>query len=466
MADNPEPEAPAEESSGGRVGKFIQTYHSFLSSFVIGAAGLVATTIWQYRQADVAARQAATQQEVARVQAENSWKIEKANILAKNLGVIGSEGSANLEQRYGVLLSLTRGKILDPELAVSYALDLGKDSPDYMRSVLTNTDGKDYWRLAQAFEPTCEQRYGVTRPVDICKVDKLADRSAAIAEMIADEIQTTPASAKPAPMVLLADERQAQMRATRLAWLFTPTLSNMYGRRQWNEIARFENSSPGAHLISALVLASARTGEMVSATEAAALEKFHADHRKWLTSYMFENTCDAECKGNLVDFMLTAYEESEGDYDLPMRTLIEQPRSKVGAALSRLHTRLLWCQVDGQDLEPFRDRVLVPATTETFKGDRSSPETQDDLVGLLAVTKRPKEGAPLDSWNAAVALIQKKPSYAKTLESRHATATRERQAPPPAMKKSNFCLPSAAEDSGAAPTSSPPHPPAPKAPTK
>jgi len=450
MPDNIEPAATADESTGGRLGKFIQTYHSFLSSFVIGAAGLVATTIWQYRQADVAARQAATQQEVARVQAENNWKIEKANILAKNLQVLVSEGTANLEQRYGVLLSLTRGKILDPELAVSYALDLGKDSPEYMRSVLNNTEGKDYWRLARAFEPTCEQRYGITRQVEICNVDKLAERSTAIAEMIADEIQASPASTKPAAMVLLADEPQVQVNATRLAWLFTPTLSNMYGRRQWNEIARFENSSSGAHLVSALVLASARAGELVSTQEAGVLEKFHADHRKWLTGYMFGNTCDGECKSKLMDFMLTVYEASEGDYDLPMRTLIEQPRSKVGAALSRLHTRLLWCQVHGEDLEPFRNRVLVPATIETFKSDKSSSETMDDLVSLLSVTKRPQEGPPLEAWNTAVALIGKKPTYAKSLESRHAAALRERSSPPPAMKKFNFCLPNPAEDTGPA----------------
>jgi hypothetical protein len=444
-----EPDNISTESSVSRLGKFIQTYHSFLSSFVIGAAGLIATSIWQYRQADMAARQADTQQEVARVQAENNWKIEKANILAKNLQVLASEGSANLEQRYGVLLSLTRGKILDPELAVSYALDLGKESPEYMRSVLNNTDGKDYWRLARAFEPTCEQRYGITRQVEICKVDKLADRSAAIAEMIADEIQSTPISAKSAPMALLANEQNAQLHATRLAWLFTPALLNMYSRRQWSEIARFENSSPGAHLISALVLASARTGELVSAQEAAALDKFHADHRKWLTSYMFENNCDAECKAKLVDFMLTAYEESQGDYDLPMRTLIEQPRSKVGAALSRLHTRLLWCQVDGQDLEHFRDRVLIPAAIDIFKSEKIGVETPDDLVGLLAVAKRPREGAPLEAWKTAMALIEKKPSYAKSLESRHIAAVRERLNPTPAMKKSNFCISSPAEDNEA-----------------
>src|SRR5260370_1158026 len=175
-----------------------------------GRAGLIATTIWEYRQADVTASQSKPQQGIAQKQADNSWKIEKAGILAKNLEVLSAQGSGHVEQRYGVLLSLTRGKILDPELAVSYALDLGKENPDYMRSVLNGTEGKDYWRLARAFEPTCDQRYGITRPVEICNVDKLADRSTAIAEMVADEIQLTVPPAKPAPMTLLEDEHLAQ----------------------------------------------------------------------------------------------------------------------------------------------------------------------------------------------------------------------------------------------------------------
>src|SRR5260370_29928778 len=141
-----------------RIGRFIQTYHGFLSSFVIGAGGWIATSIWQFRQADIASRQAAAQQRVAETQAENSWKIEKADILAKNLQVLSLQGNNNVEQRYGVLLSLTRGNILDPQLAVSYALELGKDSPEYMRSALTNASGKDYWRREGAFEPTWDQR--------------------------------------------------------------------------------------------------------------------------------------------------------------------------------------------------------------------------------------------------------------------------------------------------------------------
>jgi hypothetical protein len=34
--------------------------------------------------------------------------------------------------------------------------------------------------------------------------------------------------------------------------------------------------------VAALVLATARTGELVSAGESAELDKFHADRRKWL----------------------------------------------------------------------------------------------------------------------------------------------------------------------------------------
>src|ERR1700753_3813838 len=110
-----DPQEKKEEPS--RLGKFIQTYHSFLSSFVISAAGLIATSIWQYRAAENASQQSKAQQELAQVQFKNSWQIERAEILSKNLQVLASSGENTVEQRYGVLLSLTRGNILDPELA-------------------------------------------------------------------------------------------------------------------------------------------------------------------------------------------------------------------------------------------------------------------------------------------------------------------------------------------------------------
>src|SRR5215468_221711 len=212
-----QPESP--ESQSTRIGKFIQTYHGFLSSFVIGAAGLIATSIWQFRQAEIAQRQATAQQKVAETQAENNWKIEKAKILAQNLQTLSMQRGGNVEQRYGVLLSLTRGNILDPELAVSYALELGKDNAEYMRSVLSNTSDKDYWRLARAFEPTCQQRYGVTKPIELCALDKLAERSAAISTMFAEEITAAFAQGKLGPVAILREEQQVQVHAMRLTWL-------------------------------------------------------------------------------------------------------------------------------------------------------------------------------------------------------------------------------------------------------
>lgn len=482
MPDDIGPKSPGTGSPSfaddtSRLGRFIQTYHGFLSTFVIGVAGLIATSIWQYRQSETAKQQADSQQLVAEKQAENNWKIEKAHILAQNLQVLSSQGPGNVEQKYGVLLSLTRGNILDSELAVSYALELGKENSEYMRSVLTNTEGKDYWRLARAYEPTCDQRYGVTRPVQICDVDKLATRSRGIADLVSDETQAallqeksnfadqpkggSPSqpkvkppepSNKTTPLDLLKDERQVQAHAMRLTWLFTPTLINFYERRQWSPISKFESASTGARLIAALVLASARTGEFVNNDEAAQRERFHADHRKWLTQYLSGNACDAECKAKLVEVMLTFYEEAEGDYDLTMRALIEAPRAQSGPAVSHLHTRLLWCQVDGQDAAELRDRVLVPAAIEMLDKDKSNPETVVDLVGLLAIVKPPKDAETQAGWRAFTSALEKPnhARYAKTFADRKATAARERASPPLALKKSNFCIPAAGEEAASA----------------
>ena len=91
------------------------------------------------------------------------------------------------------MLSLSRGNILDPDLAVTYALELGKDNPEYMASVLANIEQKDqhhYRRLASAYLPTCAQRYGVSVPgLPICKDDRYAERSRAIAEVVADDAE-------------------------------------------------------------------------------------------------------------------------------------------------------------------------------------------------------------------------------------------------------------------------------------
>ncbi|HEX7599584.1 MAG TPA: hypothetical protein VF518_15310, partial [Polyangia bacterium] len=355
MADTPA--SPPHETS--RLGRFIQNYSGFLSSFVIGVAGLVATSIWQFRQAKNAEHQQASELTIARTKADNDWRIARAEILAKNLSVLTQQGPQSADQRFGVLLSLTRGNILDPELAISYALELGRDKPTYMRAVLSATGNKSYTQLEQAFALTCMQRFGVEKQAEICKDDKLAERSDAIAQLISDELDASIASGvfKDGPMQLLRDERSVQAHPTKMAWLFETYLQGIYERRQWNEIDLFESASTGARLVAALVLATARTGELVTSAEEAQLQKFHADRRHWLVGYMFGRSCDAECRSKLMQAMLSSYGEAQGDYDEAFKRMLTAPRAESGTVLAQLHARLLWCQVDGDDLVEFRDSV-------------------------------------------------------------------------------------------------------------
>ena len=427
------------------MGRFIQTYSGFLSSFVIGVAGLVATSIWQYRQSQTAAEQGRSEQAIARTKADNDWRIARAEILSKNLNVLSAQGSNTADQKFGVLLSLTRGSIIDPELAVSYALELGKDNAGYMRAVLASTSNKNYMQLAQAFKLTCLQRFGVQRAAEICKDDKLADRSDAIATLFQDETAAAADSglAAAGPMVLLKDEREVQAHPGRMAWLFEPVLQDFYERRQWKELARFEETSVGARLVAALVLATARTGELLSGGEAATLEKFHADHRKWLVTYLTGGSCDPECRGKLVDVMLSSYGEAQGDYDEALKRLLHQPRGEAGPALATFHSRILWCQVDADDLAQFRDQVLVPAAAEALADPKSPPTTVEDLVNLVAMVPDPAADADPKNqaaWKTLLASISKaNERVQRSFNNRRNTARRERANPPPMIKKVNFC---------------------------
>ncbi|HEY0989249.1 MAG TPA: hypothetical protein VGD80_19405 [Kofleriaceae bacterium] len=470
MPDDKPTAAAAPPEEGSRIGKFIVRYHTFLSSFVIGAAGLVATSIWQFRQAQTAQRQAEAQQKVAETQAENSWKIERAEILGKNLGVLASSGAGSADQRYGVLLSLTRADIIDPELTISYALELGKDNADYMQSVLANVTMKDYLRLSHAYVLSCEERYGTSPAIDAC-ADPLAARSAAIGRIIADDVAaavsapvpgvapaTEPAAAplvrpKSSSLTLLKDERVVQLNVQQLFGLFETALNELYERRQWDDLARFAGYSPGAHLVSALVLAAARTGELATEDENKVLDRFHDEQTRWLSDYLMSKACDAECKGRIVEVMVSHYEESQGDYDLALRKLLESPRSQSGSAVARLHARLLWCQIGEVDEIELRDHVLVPAIVDLLKSPTPDADASVALLGLLGTVPTPDPGdislAPaVTAWTQAMALIDRSADKLdrarsgrafKTMKDRRASVARQRQDPPRALKKLNFC---------------------------
>ncbi|MEY4514519.1 MAG: hypothetical protein RLZZ450_6641 [Pseudomonadota bacterium] len=428
------------------VGKFIQTYSSFLSTFVIGAAGLVATSIWQYRQSEIAARQAESQQRIAVTQADNNWRIERAEILSKNLGVLSSTGQDTVEQRYGVLLSLTRGSILDPELAVSYALELGKESPTYMRSVLASTTDKSYSRLANTFEVTCQQRFGATRVLPVCPDEHRVSRSLALADLFAEDMETARRKGERGPLELLIDERVVLSMPLKLTALFSHYLNDLFERRQLAEITQFASVSVGAHLIASLVLSPDQPNTFVPASEAAQIEQFHAQHADFLREYLFGKTCNGECKGKLIDIFLTSYAEAQGRYDAAMRELFSHPRGEVAMGLARLHSRLLQCQFDAWDAIALRDGVLVPALIEATSAGRELEDNLfDDLLGLLALTPdpglSPAEAKARKDWEAALASARTvaEGRYDTAFTKRRQSVQVTRRSVPAKLKDTMFC---------------------------
>jgi hypothetical protein len=438
---------PVDENTSA-LGRFIQTYSSFLSTFVIGAAGLVATSTWQYKQSEISRRQAESQAQIAAAQADNNWRIERAEILSKNLNVLAASGPETVEQRYGVLLSLTRGNILDPELAVSYALELGKDSPQYMESVLLGTADKSWARLTAAYELTCQQRFGITRNVPICPSENHVERSIALADLFSDEIETAHRHNKPGPTELLMDERAVQASPLKMTAMFGPYLTDLFERRQIADIQHFEALSAGAHLVSALVLAPSQPNSFVAASEAKEIDTFHDQRAEWLHAYLYGASCNGECRGKLVDIMLTSYFEAQGRYDKTLLELFKRPRSEVAMALARMHGRLLQCQIDPDDATVLRDHVLVPALAAAAKLGREGDGTMlEDLLGLLALTPDPGLDDSTESktaraaWSDALATARNANDelYDRAFTARRASAQITRKKPQAKLAKGMFC---------------------------
>ena len=440
--DDKQPEAKKPDRARDRLGRFIAANPTIISSLFLGVAGLVATSIWQYRQSETTAKQAAAQQEAAETAAANSWKIERTDILGKNVSVLASTDPATADQRYGVLLSLVRADIIDPELAVSYALELGRDNADSMVSVLSAVPHVDWARLARAYVLSCDERYGTSPGIDACS-DKLAARSSALGALVSEVLPAAMAGAAPkGPLALLADEHQVHLDVQLLLGLYGHALTEMYDRRQFDDIEKFEKISPGAHLVAALTLGASRTGEFVPEDESTTLDKFHDAQTKWLSDYLVSKPCDAECRGRVVEVMLTQFLESSGDYDQVMQRLLTAPQSQAHVAVSRLHARLLWCQAADDDVEAFRDGVLVPALAGVLATPNRDAGVVDALTSLLALVPEPAADAEVKTtkpWAALAALLANDPKIEKLLEERRATVAKQRKAPPFALRQMNFC---------------------------
>ncbi len=254
------------------------------------------------------------------------------------------------------------------------------------------------------------------------------------------------------PLSLLHEEREVQAFPAKMSYLFAPFLQDLYERRLWQEIERFESFSTGARLVSSLDLATAHTGEMVSTTEAAQLDQFHAERRKWLVSYLMGGACQADCRGKLVDVMLSSYGQAQGDYDEPFRKLLLESRTEAAAAFAHLHARLLWCQVADDSLALFRDRVLVPALTEALANPKTDATLVEDLVGLVALVPEPAatDAAATAAWKKVLGMLPHTSEHLqRTFNSRRAASVHERANPPPMIRKVNFCGAAAMADAPA-----------------
>jgi len=146
--------------------------------------------------------------------------------------------------------------------------------------------------------------------------------------------------------------------------------------------------------------------------------------------------------------MLSSYGEAEGDYDDPIKRLLRQPHAEAAPTFGHLHARLLWCQVDADDLVSFRDRVLVPLITDALTAAKPDAQLIEDLVGLIALVPEPAATADpkaQDRWKKVIAALSRGGDRVqRALATRRAASARERANPPPMIKKVNFCNAAAA----------------------
>jgi hypothetical protein len=146
--------------------------------------------------------------------------------------------------------------------------------------------------------------------------------------------------------------------------------------------------------------------------------------------------------------MLSSYGEAQGDYNDVFKHLLTAPRNETGTALAQLHARLLWCQVDVDDLAEFRDSVLVPTLIAACADPKFDAVLLEDLAAMAALVPEPPASSSADStvardvaaWKQMVAALEKRGDrFQKAFVGRLARARRERANPPPMIKKQNFC---------------------------
>lgn len=430
------PAAPERRS----IGKMMHENTQFLSSVVIGGAGLIATSLYQWNNSKLAQQQADWQRQREEEKSNNDWRIERAKILAQNLQTLTARGSETAEQRYGVLLSLTRGKIIERDLAVSYALELGKDSHEDMRSVLSNIEEKDihyYRRLIEAYEPTCTQRYGLqVTSMYVCRKDRLENFSKGIAESIADDLNALADPENSVPLAPLHDERYVHTRLISMLGLYDEFVNDVYDRRQWQVLDRFLGNSTGARLIGSFDLLMQPVETVNSADQAMIRQRFEQTHN-WLQGYISGPTCDGECRSRMSSVLLSNLGNSPEHFPRILRSLLEGNRLEVTPFVGRLLARLTACQLDPTLIPMLRDQVLVPALLTQLAKPTPQLDLVDDLLGLLQTLPLPPDTSA--DWTKLQAQLTQltKGRQPKQFLERHKEELRRRQATVDALLKAS-----------------------------
>jgi hypothetical protein len=109
--------------------------------------------------------------------------------------------------------------------------------------------------------------------------------------------------------------------------------------------------------------------------------------RNWVTFAPGEIRVCASCHG--LNKMNQAGAPTSTNPPEALRKLVQLSRAEAGPAMARLHARLLWCQVDGDDLQEFRDRVLVPAVSTALGNKAADRAALEDLISLAALVPEP-----------------------------------------------------------------------------
>jgi hypothetical protein len=407
-----------------KLGHFIEKYSTFLSTFVLGVAGLAATALYQGQNTKIEQRKAEAQIAAAQSDADTKWKIARAEILSKNLQVLLDKKPETADTRYGVLLSLTREDVLDPELAMSYAFDL--DNAEYITSVILSIQHKSWAQIFHNFNLTCELRFGIRKNAPICKeLDRYDARSEAMTDVVSEELDR----GNKEPFKLLADDKQVKSHIMRTTYLFAPYLESLWQRERWSDIEAFEKQSRGAAIVSAFALAADPAGEaFATGDHSSERAKFHALRQKRMSDLLLSDAgCDVECKGIAAEMLLNGLEEYGQAYSNMLVQLLERTGTEYTQVVQRLHRRLLWCQLSrGASDRMLRD-VLIPAWNELSAKPSKDHDRAKEAISELVAAIDPAADLKLPE------------ALARATETRRAKLKKDRETPPPALKKSNFC---------------------------